>query len=135
MGNTCTLEEEILTPTLKDIIADYNEVVNLLSNVTDIEELRKISKREHITIEINGDVDYDNKWEDIVNSNAPIHWVRVDAYHWLDYIYFFYEDGKLSIIYFDVWSNEVDADFMMHCTIDTLEEKYKLGIDWINSIV
>lgn len=134
MGNTCTLEEEILTPTLKDIIADYNEVVNLLSNVTDIEELRKISKREHITIEINGEDDYENKWEDIVNSNTPIQYVRVDAYHWLDYIYFFYEYGKLNIIYFDVWSNEVDEDFITDCTIDTLEEKYKLGIDWINNI-
>lgn len=84
MPNTSTLEENKLTPTIEEIKADYEEVVALLQDVTDIEELRRIAKRERLTIEINGMEDYDGNWEQI----SEIEYVRVDAFHWLDYVYF-----------------------------------------------
>lgn len=128
MPNTSTLEENKLTPTIEDIRADYEEVVALLQDVTDIEELRRIAKRERLTIEINGMEDYDGNWEQI----SEIEYIRVNAFHWLDYIYFWYDGVKK--VYFDVWSEDAFEDFITDITIENLETAYEKGIEWLNSI-
>ena len=109
-------------PTLEEIKRDYNELVEMVGNVTTIEQARKWNKRGKFTVEINGE--FLEEFARICGDDKYIEWIRYEAYGCLSYIYFWIKDGKVTQIIFDVWSNALDYDFIENCRINTVEEKY-----------
>lgn len=114
-------------PTLEEIEKDYEEVRALLLNVKDIEKLRKIAKEYRITIEVNGEDDYENKWN---LSENEVEMVRVEHWGNLDYVYFIY--GEHCIIYFDVWCDDYFDDVIVDTTIGKLEDDYLSACHYID---
>lgn len=114
----------IATPTLEDIKRDYHEVVSIFMNVRDIETLKQYQKEYKTTIEVDR-----MPIDEFVSGTAEV--VRVETWNNLGYIYFNYSNPKKVIIYFDVYSEDVDEYFIDSATYDTLEEEYIKGLRWI----
>lgn len=117
------------TPTLETIKRDYNELVGMMKDIKTIEQCKDIEQKHRLTIEINGEF-----IEDYVKdggTNEDIEWIRVEHYKSLDYIYFFNNGPVHRPIYFDVWTDELDAEFISDTTIEKLDKDYEEGIKWI----
>lgn len=116
----------ITTPTLEEIKKDYHEVVSIFMNVRDIETLKEYQKKYKTTIEVDR-----MPIEETESKMANI--VRVETWNNLGYIYFDYNNPKKVIVYFDVYSEDVDEYFLDSVTYDTLEKEYIQGLMWIIS--
>ena len=117
------------TPTLESITKAYNEITELMKDVSTVEKCREVAKRRGLTIEINGFFieEYANQFVDEKAADAAIDWIRVEDYEMLNYVYF----HKNGAIFFDVWSDDMDDDFLVDVTIDTLEAAYADGLKWL----
>lgn len=117
------------TPTLEAIKKAYAEITEIMKNVTTVEQCRDIAKRLPLTIEINGFFidEYVNQYVSETCADAAIEWIRVEGYEMLSYVYF----HKNGPIFFDVWSDDVEAEFLVDITIDKLEAAYPDGIKWL----
>lgn len=116
-----------MTPTLREIKKDYEEVVSIFNGIRDIKTLKNLGEKYHLTIEVNGESIYNwNKTDRFFDEK--IYYVRVESYNCLHYIYFYYNNTKKSkfaeSIYFDVWSDDIDDDFLNDININTLEIEY-----------
>jgi hypothetical protein len=117
------------TPTLETIKRDYNKLIEIMKDIKTIEQCKDIEQKHRLTIEINGEF-----IEDYVKdggTNEDIEWIRVEHYKSLDYIYFFNNNPVHHPIYFDVWTDELDAEFISDTTIEKLDKDYEEGIKWI----
>lgn len=109
-------------PTLEEIKRDYNELVEMVGNVTTIEQAREWNKKDKFTVEINGE--FLEEYVRNGGADKDIEWIRYEAFGCLSYIYFWIKKGKVNRIVFDVWSNELEYDFLENCRIENVEEKY-----------
>lgn len=115
------------TPTLNEIKSAYKEIVKIMKNVKTIDECRKVQEKHNLTIEINGE--FIDDYVEIGGTDEDIEWIRIEAYECLSYIYFFTSGG----IFFDVWSDEIDNEFITDTTIKKLDSEYNAGINWIRN--
>jgi hypothetical protein len=107
-------------PTLEEIKKDYNEIYNIIKNVNSVEQAQKLQTTHKLTVEINGN--FIDEFLKCGGKNSDIEWIRVEAWGCLSYIYK-WSDGK---IFFDVWSDFCDYEFIENMTIDQLtRELYK----------
>lgn len=116
----------ITTPTLEEIKRDYHEVVSIFMNVRDIETLKEYQEKYKTTIEV-------DRIPIAETESKMANIVRVETWNNLGYIYFNYYNPKEVIIYFDVYSEDVDEYFLDSVTYDTLEKEYIQGLMWIIS--
>ena len=116
----------ITTPTLEEIKRDYHEVVSIFMNIRDIETLKEYQEKYKTTIEV-------DRMPIAETESKMANIVRVEAWNNLGYIYFNYYNPKEVIIYFDVYSEDVDEYFLDSVTYDTLEKEYIQGLMWIIS--
>lgn len=109
-------------PTLEEIKRDYEELIEMVGDVTTIEQAREWNQKDKFTIEINGEFleDYAKH-----GTNADIEWIRYESYGCLAYIYFRFDNGIIDNIWFDVWSNQYDSEFITDVTINTVSEVYE----------
>lgn len=115
-------------PTIEEIKRDYNEFVELVGNVTTIEQAKDWNQKDKFTIEINGDFLEDYIAEG--GTDDDIEWIRYEAYGCLAYIYVRFDNGIIDQIWFDVWSNKYDAEFITDTTINQItEENYRMWVD------
>lgn len=115
-------------PTLEEIKRDYNELIDIIGNVTTMEQALKLTDK--FRIEING-LWIKDYIEDL-NTNEDIEWIRYESYGCLYYIYVTFKHGIISDIHFDVWCNKHDVEFIDFITIDELDkETYDRCIDII----
>lgn len=118
-------------PKYEEIVADYEEILNLLKNVKDINKLKEIEKEYHLSIEVN------SLPLNEFNEENEVAFVRVDHFKNLDYIYFNYDNyvnGNFNsnlFVYFDVWFEECFDDLIVDTTITKLENDYKSAIEYI----
>ena len=117
------------TPKIEEIKKAYGEITEIMKEVKTVEQCREIQKKHALTIEVNGFLveEYINQYESESCADAAIDWIRVENYEMLSYVYF-HKDGT---IYFDVWSDEVEAEFLVDITIDKLEAAYPDGLKWL----
>ena len=117
------------TPTLDAIKKAYEEITEIMKDVTTVEQCREISKKLSLTLEINGFFveEYVKQYENQDCADIAIDWIRVEGYEMLSYVYF----HKNGPIYFDVWSDEAEAEFLVDITIDNLEAAYPDGLKWL----
>lgn len=116
------------TPTMEKINLDYNYIVPIFKGVRNIKALKDLGRLMMLTIEVNGESVNefnDDFLEDLVS------FVRINSYESLDYIYFNYSNGRCTSILFDVWSNDVETDFLTDIRIENLEDEYADGIRWV----
>ena len=113
-------------PTIDAIKKAYDEIVTIIKDVNTIEQCKMIEKKYRVTIEINSHLI--KEYEAYGFTDAHIETIRVEAYDMLGYIYFNKIDNT---VYFDVWSDDLDAYFLMDTTIDTLETAYPNGVKWL----
>ena len=117
------------TPTLETIKNTYNELVEIMKDVKTIDQCKEIEQKYRLTIEINGD--FIENYVKNGGTNEDIEWIRVEHYKCIDYIYFF-NNGP---IYFDVWTDDFDTEFICDTTIDKLDEAYEIGIKWVKELL
>lgn len=115
----------MLIPTLDEIKITYKEIVKIMKNVKTIEQCRKVADKHNLTIEINGELIDD--YVEFGGTDEDIEWIRVEGYKCLSYIYFHLTGG----IFFDVWADEIDDEFITDTTIDRLSRDYNAGINLI----
>lgn len=115
------------TPTLNEIKSAYKEIVKIMKNVKTIDQCRKAQLKHNLTIEINGE--FIDDYVELGGIDEDIEWIRVEGYQCLSYIYFFTSGG----IFFDVWSDEIDNEFITDTTIKKLDSEYNAGINWIRN--
>ena len=122
------------TPTIEEIKKAYYFIVPIFKGVRDYAILKELSKSLKLSIEINGT----NVNNFGVGYNIPekaVDFVRIDSYEILDYIYFYYDkDGNCTNILFDVWSYDVDSDFIVDTKIEDIEKAYADGIEWVEKM-
>lgn len=125
-------------PTLEEIKRDYDELLEMVGNVTTIEQTQKI--KDKFTIEINGlSIDEfvngmklcDGTRVNNRGTDKDIEWIRYEAYGCLSYIYFCIENGIIDNITFDVWSNKHGSEFITGSSIDNIMENYDKYIEII----
>ena len=116
-------------PTIEEIRQAYDEITDIMKDITTVEQCRELAKRLGFTIEINGFSvkEYANQYKSEEEANTAIDWIRVENYEMLSYVYF-HKDGPVM---FDVWCDDVDADFLIDITIDKLEDAYADGVKWV----
>lgn len=108
-------------PTMEEIKRDYNELMDIIKDVRTIEQAREMENKGFF-VEINGVsideyVNGDGINEGKIDDN--IEWIRYEVYGCLSYIYDRL-DGK---IWFDVWSEYCQYEFITDITIDKLTEE------------
>lgn len=113
------------TPTLETIKKTYNELVEIMKDVKTIDQCREIEQKYRLTIEINGE--FIDDYVKNGGTNEDIEWIRVEHYKCIDYIYF-HNNGP---VYFDVWTDDLDTEFISDTTIDKLDEDYEKGLKWV----
>lgn len=109
-------------PTMEEIKRDYNELMEIIKDIKTIEQVKALEKENKFTIEINGMTIEEFLTPDsngYVCTDKDIEWIRYDLYGCLSYIYQ-RTDGK---IYFDVWSEYCQYDFITDTTINELTEE------------
>lgn len=123
-------------PTLEEIKRDFNELIEMVGNVTTIEQAQEWEDK--FTIEINGlYIDEfvngiklsDGTRDSMHGKNASIEWIRYEAYGCLAYVYFYIKNGIVDDIVFDVWSNKHDATFIADTSIDNVIANYDRYVD------
>ena len=111
-------------PTMEEIKRDYNELVEIIKDVKTIEQAKEVEAK-GFTVEINGmSIDEFSTPDSngYVCTDQDIEWIRYETYGCLSYIYQ-YNDGT---IFFDVWSELCEYEFIENVTINRLtEERYK----------
>lgn len=110
-------------PTLEEIKRDYSELVELVGNVTTIEQAENWNVKGKFTIEVNGEAL--DSFKKNGGQDEDIEWFRYETYGCLSYIYFYIKDGAVDDIIFDVWSNKRDDDFIQNIRIGKVEANYK----------
>lgn len=108
-------------PTMEEIKRDYNELMEIIKDVRTIEQAREMENKGFF-VEINGvSIDEYVSGEGIKEgkTNDNIEWIRYEVYGCLSYIYDRF-DGK---IWFDVWSEYCQYEFITDITIDKLTEE------------
>ena len=113
------------TPTLETIKETYNELAEIMKDAKTIEQCKEIEKKYRLTIEINGD--FLENYVKNGGTNEDIEWIRVEHYKCIDYIYF-HNNGP---VYFDVWTDDLDTEFISDTTIKKLDEDYEKGLRWV----
>ena len=103
-------------PTLEEIRRDYNELTEIIKNVSTLEQVKALDESKQFTIEINGM--FVNEFINENLTDKDLDWIRYESYGCLSYIYN-YIDGK---IIFDVWSEYCYNEFIENITIDKLTE-------------
>lgn len=108
-------------PTMEEIKRDYNELVEIIKDVKTVEQAKEVEAK-GFTVEINGmsiDEFLTPDSNGYVCTDKDIEWIRYENYGCLSYIYQ-YNDGT---IFFDVWSELCEYDFISNITIDKLREE------------
>ena len=103
-------------PTLEEIRKDYE---SLYEKIKDIDTLEKLAKVWWTTTEVNGMDDW--RMEEIKQSE--IDWFRYEQWGCLDYIYVYFENGKITDIKFDVWCDKHEFNFIEFETVEHLTEE------------
>lgn len=109
-------------PTIEEIKRDYNELIEIIKDIKTIEQAKALDESKEFTIEINGMSIGEFLTPDIngyVCTDKDIEWIRYEVYGCLSYIYQ-WNDGK---IWFDVWSEFCQYEFITDITIDKLTEE------------
>lgn len=108
-------------PALKEIIRNYNELVEYVKNITTFEQVEEFYPfyKQYGEIEINGDT-----ISEYEKTNKPIEMIRYEYGGWCSYIYCDIKEGKVSNIRFNVWCNKYECEFIDSITIDKLTEEY-----------
>ena len=114
-------------PTINKIRDDYNKIVPIFDGVRDFTTVKRLAKENNLSVEFNG-IELDRYGED---DGEIADFVRVNNYGNLDYIYFWYNKDGTKNVYFDVWCEEVESDFLEDITIDELENEYEKGVEWV----
>ena len=114
-------------PTLSEIVRDYQEIVEFAQYANTLEELHRIQeKHPDLTIGINDGDMFLDEFEYCGGTNADIECVRYEVYGCLQYIYFWFEDGKpTGTITFDVWSELWHNVFVEDVSIENIQENYE----------
>lgn len=116
-------------PDLKDIEADYNELMDIVKDVKTIEQAKELEEKGFI-VEINGvsikEYVEDGGFLNEGKTNENIEWIRYERYGCLDCIYV-YTDGSSTM--FSVWSEAYEIDFIDSATIKDVETIYKVSIE------
>ena len=103
-------------PTLEEIRKDYESLYEKIKNIDTLEKLANVW---WTTTEVNGMDDWG--MEDIEQSE--IDWFRYEQWGCLDYIYVYFENGKITDIKFDVWCDKYEFDFIEFETLEHLTEE------------
>lgn len=114
-------------PTIEEIKENYKEVVSIFMNIRDIKTLMEYSEKYKVTIEVDSIPIWDIGIEDEVSAE----FVRIECWKNLGYVYFIYTNPENVLIYFDVWSDDIDEYFISDITIEKLTESYIKGLLWI----
>ena len=106
-------------PTLEEIKRDLNELLTEVKDIHTVEKVKEFSNKfQWITIEINGDLR-----KNATPNDLEIEWIRYEAYGCLSYIYV-RTDGD---VYFDVWSNACNFDFIDSARVSDINENFVNG--------
>ena len=109
-------------PTMEEIKRDYDELMEIIKDIKTIEQAKALDESKEFTIEINGMSIGEFLTPDsngYVCTDKDIEWIRYEVYGCLSYIYQS-NDGK---IWFDVWSEYCQYEFITDITIDKLTEE------------
>jgi len=109
-------------PTLEEIKRDYSELVELVGNVTTIEQAENWNVKGKFTIEVNGEALDAFKADG--GKDEDIEWFRYETYGCLSYVYVYIKNGSVDDILFDVWSNKKDCEFIQDTSISKVEANY-----------
>lgn len=116
-------------PKYKEILKAFSELSEIVMVAKTINDLIEIGKKYRLTFEIDGDLietQLEKNYITLDTELSTVEWVRVESYKMLDYIYFRTD----KTVYFDVWSDYYDNDFIDSMTIEKFtEEKYKKEIE------
>lgn len=116
-------------PKYEEIVNAYNELLEIVKDAKTVSDLIEIKKQNHLTFEIDGyliETQLEENYITLDTELSTIEWFRVEGYKMLDYIYFRTD----KTVYFDVWSDYYDNDFIDSMTIENFtEEKYKKEIE------
>lgn len=116
-------------PKYKEILKSFSELSEIVMVAKTVNDLIEIKNKYHLTFEIDGDLIETQLGKNYITLDtelSTVEWVRVESYKMLDYIYFRTD----KTVYFDVWSDYYDNDFIDSMTIEKFtEEKYKKEIE------
>lgn len=122
-------------PKYEEIVNAYNELLEIVKDAKTISDLIEIEKQNKLTFEIDGDfieTRIKDKCITLDTNLSNVEWFRVESYKVLDYIYFHTD----KTVYFDVWSDYYDNDFIDSMNIeDFTEEKYKSEIEEFEKVI
>ncbi|MEE1505087.1 MAG: hypothetical protein UGF89_12695 [Acutalibacteraceae bacterium] len=115
-------------PKLKEIKADYEELMKIVKDVKTIAQARAMEEKGFV-VEING-VSIEEYVENggFLNegkTDENIEWIRFECYGCLDCIYV-YTDGSPAM--FNVWSKAYEMDFIDTKTIKEVESVYEMAV-------
>lgn len=123
-GNT-----SIEIPSIDMIRKEYNELVDLVGNVTTLKQVKELVKSKKLIVEVNG-----GPLEEIASDmeDTSVEWFRYEYYKHLSFIYCYIKDGKVTDILFDVYAKNMDECMIDSCSIDKLsEEVYKEAVEYV----